>query len=214
MKPEFYPHEIRNAEKQLEYMEVEYNKYRKRKEQISSPQYMVELQQRILALDLQAKKMIKSKKNMKSAQKLRERKLDQVIEDGEPEMLSIINKFASENTILDQKIKELDSKISKNTEVLQKQNSDMSTKKQENKIATDSAISIGIEPGILERNPNALSAIQAKIIEMDTKKATIEKRLNLVKTRYNVGQGEYKQKRAIIKKSLDKLADQVLEKNK
>ena len=174
---------------------------------------MIELKERILALEHRIKKMEKGKKSMEVQQLHREKEMGKVIEDGESEYAQQITRIKAEYTIIDKKTKEVDDALERKSTTLHESNKRMATLKEDLKKHTDEATGQGIN---LDLDP-ALSAqakgVSARFAELEAKKAAILKTVNLIKTRHSVTLGEYVAKKTAMQKQVSTIAESLQTRN-
>jgi len=201
--------EIKNAEKQLQTSEMESQKLTHRFEQVSDPQYLLDLKERIVALNHRIKKMGKNKKNLEVEQGLREKKMGKVIDDGEPEMLQEINQIKTERAMTEKKMKEVDDTLEKRSSALHDHATRLENAKNEWKKMTEEGTKQGvrIEAVSVDKDPTSAHGV------LQANKAGLVKTINLLKTRYNVTLGEYAQKKTAMQKQISAVAESLQAKN-
>ncbi len=198
--------EFQNAEKQLQNAEVEYQRLAQRLEQVSNPEYMHDLKERLLALDVRIRKTEKSKKSMEVAQIHREKQIEQVIEDGEPQRLQEINQLRTEYAIAEKKTKELDEVLEKRAETLHDQNAHMTSTKETWKNLAEEATVYGISVEVDVAKTQREKGVAGRVAELQARKAALVKTINLVRTRHSVTLGDYMQKKTAMQKQLTEIA--------
>ena len=203
--------EFQNMEKQLQHMESEYNQYKERFERISTPQYLTDLKERVVAVNLKIKKLEKSKKKMEVNQKKKDKTITKK-EEAEPEISQAVNALTNEINALDQRTKEDEAKISKSASTLQDQSAKLNEAKEMWKKLSDEAVPLSIDPNSLTSREE-VKGTNKKYAELDAKKVGLEKTLQLVKTRCAVGLGEYTQKKVQLQSQVTVMADSIQKKN-
>jgi len=210
-KPEVNAQEARNLEKMLNNLENEHKKVSGRLEEISNPQYLVDLKERIIALDLKIKKAGKNKKNLEVEQLLREKKIDKVIDVGEPEYAQEIGHIKTESNILDKKIRELDEALNRNSSTIEEIKQKTEEVKNQYKKLQETAEKEGINENI---NATAKTHdLDVKYRALQSAKESLTKTINLLKTRYTVTLGDYIQKKGNLQKNVSTAAVNVQSKN-
>ncbi len=207
--------EFKNLERQLQFTEAEYNQYKERIDQISSPQYTAELKERIVTLTHKIKKLEKSTKKMETNQKKKDKAILKK-EEIEPELSHDVTVLSAEAANLDQKLKEIDAKIEKQAGSLQEQSAKLATIKDQWRKIADEATSVGIDPFSAVASATSGSSkrgVAGTYDEFVGKKVALEKTVNLVKTRYTVTLGEYTQKKMGLQAQVTSMAESVQKKN-
>ena len=198
-----------SLENHLLEVEAEFKSCSERVELLSNPQYVPDLKQRILGLDVKIKKLGKNKKIMELSQKKTDDRFKKA-EDEEPE-LSLestgLKKMVSTHL---NKVKEVDLLMEKNGKSLTEMNTKMGELKGELKKLTDQATELSIDPN---GKSGGIKEVEEKFEVMAPKKEGLTKTLNLLKTRYNMTLGEYNQKTQKLQQELDEVAESVQAKN-
>lgn len=83
--------EIKNHEKMTKNLFYEYEKLQYRLEQVSDPLFLSELKRKNVELDGRLKTLGREQKNLQNDQFRREKRLDKIIMQGEPESQQAIN---------------------------------------------------------------------------------------------------------------------------
>lgn len=180
---------------------------------ISDPQYVINIKDRIAALDLKIHKAGKNKKKLEVAQFQREKQMNQVIENGEPELLRDIQKEKLELTLTEKKVAEQDSAIEKNSEMLQeyqKKQTELITNFK--KLETDSK-TLGIDANIINKPKGWVDPISTKYAKFVQRKENLIKEINLIKTRHNVTFADSGVERQKKQKKVSELAEKIQKKN-
>jgi len=202
----YYSQEVKNAEKQLQNAETEFQAMSLRLQQITQPQYSEELKERNIALSHRIKKMERSKKTLEVEQSHREKKIGKVIDAGEPELLQEINRIRADITNTEKQIREVDAILERRSKALhdhQTRQDNANTEWQ--KIATD-ATTIGFDaknPPVPEMTKNE------KFKLLDEKRSALLKELNLLKSRNNYTLSDYMQRKMKFEKELTQLAQEM-----
>ncbi len=211
-KPEVRVQEIKNSEKMLANLEMEYERMARRIEQISDPQYLLDLKERIISMDHRIKKAEKNKKTLETEQVRREKIIDKVIEDGEPELLQDINHLKTEAAIFEKKLREIDEVLERKSTSL----SDLSTRLEALRGEWKKLSEAADKEGIKSDTVGGTARTHELAVKYKTLLATKEglvKTLNLVKTRYAVTLGDYVQKKGAMQKQVSAIAVSLQSKN-
>ena len=202
-KPEVRLQEVKNAEKQLSILEIEYDRVSKRTEQLSNPQYLLDLKERLISLEHRIKKTGKNKKTLETEQVKREKIIDKVIEEGEPERLQEINHLKTEAAMFEKKLKEINEVLEKNGNSLTDMSQRMENAKSELKKLTDTADKQGVREPTETAKTHDLEVRYKNLFFM---KENLMKGINLLKTRFHVTMGDYSQKKVNIQKQISSIA--------
>ncbi len=204
--------EIRNAEKQLQVAEVEYERLSARLDQVGEPQYVLDLKERIVALNHRIKKMAKNKKTLEVEQIHREKRIGKVIDVGEPEQLQEINQLRTESVVIDKRTRELDENLCHRATALEDHSVRLDAGRGVWKRLCAEAEAAGIKLGA-QREDQKMTEAGEKTKTLEAARNGLRKAINLLKTRYNVTLGEYTQKKASAQKQLAALAESLQAKN-
>ncbi len=88
----------------------EYKRLQKRLDEVSDPNYVINLKEQIGEADQTIRQLQKEKKSLEVEQFRREKKMDKIITYGEPENVKMINDTAKELEVVTQKLKKLKEK--------------------------------------------------------------------------------------------------------
>lgn len=188
-------------EKKLFDIEEEYNMYGKKVEMATNPDYIKELRERILSMDLKIKKWEKSRKSIELKQKRNESKITKN-EFEEPDVSLELAQMKTELNNYGLKIAETDKIIEKNAQTMGNINVKYEETKEKHQKEIEEAKFVGLDlSGINEMNQNV---ILKKYRDVKVEKDNIIKTINLLKTRYNMTLQDYQQK---ITKSQQKVED-------
>jgi len=198
------PNSFENLQKNLEQTEQEFNQIKARIEQISDPNYVPQLKEKLLVLDQRIKKIDKNRKILEKEQISLGKKLSE--NQTEYEIVSEINEFSTNIEITDKKLIEINQNIDKDAKILLDKNLKIAEQKLNLRKITDDANLLKIP---LNSNENS-DSILSELIE---KKNFLAKSIFSIKSKYSVDFNDYKQK--IIKKQneIQKIAQKLLKKN-
>lgn len=207
--------ELANFEKQLQFIEAEHHKYKERIDQVSNPQYLQELKERIVTLNHKEKRLEKRRKSMETAQKKKDTAIIKK-EEEEPEITQAVNALTKESVSLDDKLNECEAKIQKYVLAIQDQTAKLNEAQLHIKKLSDegSALSINVKDVLdHEKDHKPASKHTDKFTELELKKTGLEKTLTLLKTRYSVTLGEYNQKKHQLQNEVNELSLNLHKKN-
>ncbi len=198
--------ELRNLEKQVQAAEAEYVKQKARIEQISDPQYLAELKEKIVTLTHKSKKLEKNRRHLESVRKLQDRA---ALAETEPDLLPASG-LSNELSALDDRMKEWDGKISRQAQTLQEQSAKLADVRAGWKHVSDDAIMQGVDPN--DRADGKARQKADPVSDLEAQRVAIEKTLNLLRTRHTVTSAEYAQKKAALQAQVNGVAVSVREK--
>lgn len=207
-REEVYSKEIKNAEKQLQNAEFEYQVMATRMEQISQPQYMEELKEKNITLTHRIKRMERSKKSMEVQQSHREKKMGKVIDVGESDIMQEIHRITAEIGNINKQITEADDILERRSKALHDHTSRLENAKSEWQKVENDAHSQGVELNVQLKKTN-----KEKFLELEEKKAALLKQVNLLKSRNTYSLSDYMQKKNSLQKMLTGTAQALQSKN-
>ncbi len=199
-------------QRQLDYLVAEYTQHKERMEQIGDPQYIADLKERLVSLTLKMKKLEKSKKHMEVAQKKKDKAI-LLKEEAEPETSQAVVELTAEMATLEQKAKEVDTKMAKQAAAIQDQYTKLCEGKQQWKTLAEEASGMSLDPALATNKESTKSGALARCDEAQAKKLALEKSIQLLKTRYAVNLGDYTQKKVQLQNQVNSMAETVLKKN-
>ncbi len=205
--------EIENAEKQLESAQTEYQRLNARMEQVSNPQYILELKERILAMDGRMKRLGKNQKRLEVDQFHREKKINRVIEVGESEMFQDIQKAKTEYTIAETRILELDGTLERGAETVQDHSKKMSELSALMKKLVAEATELGLDPAVAMRQRDRVNPTEERFHRLQQAKDGLVKETTLIRTRHHVSLSDFLRKKSTLQKQLSVVAEKVQAKN-
>ena len=212
-RPELNEKELKNAEKQVAYAEAEFQKLTERVEQVSNPQYVIELKERLIAFDDRIRKMGKNKKKLEVAQIHREKKMHKVIEIGEPEMCQEIQKTKTEYTTMDKKAIDQDASLEKGAEMLKEYNKKMSELTSQFKKLETEATSLGMDVAAIVQGREKVDPLQEKHKTLEQAHSVLTKDINLIRTRHNVSFADFSKNKSRLHEKLSEVATKIQKKN-
>lgn len=204
--------EYKNAEKQLTNAEEEYGKLNARFEQVTNPQYILQLKEIILSYEAKIKKMGKNRKKLENDQFHREKQMQKVIQTGEFDIAQNINAAHTDRLIVESKLEENDGVLSKNAAILEDQQKRLADIKSQIQKQTAETTKLGIDLNHVKKPKNSAEQ-EESIKKFKQKKELLKKDINLIKARKNVSQGDFNQKRISLQKQLENAIESIEKKN-
>ena len=126
----------------------EHQRLQKRLEEVSNPNYMIDLRSSIKEAEDKIKELKKEKKALEVEQFRREKKMDKIITYGEPENMKSINDAQKELEVITDKLNKLRSKKEQLNEFKSKQDSQMESLKDKLEKVMQKAKDFGIDEDI------------------------------------------------------------------
>ena len=205
--------EISNAQKQLQSSETEYIKLDNRVTQVSEPQYVIDLKERLIALDEKIRRMGKNKKQMELSQLHREKKINHVMQSGEPEMFRDIQKHKFETTVAEQKLQEVDTGLEKGSSMIQEYTKRLGETNSLYRKLESEAVALDIQVGSINKTKEKPTATGEMCRRLQLVKDSIAKEINLIKTRYSVTLADFSTKKLGLQKKVGEVAEKIQKKN-
>ena len=140
--------EIKNSDKQMMNLMNEHQRLQKRLEEVSNPNYMIDLRNSIKEAEDKIKELKKDKKALEVEQFRREKKMDKIINHGEPENMKSINDAQKELEVVTDKLNKLKAKKEQLSEFKLKQDSQMDSLRQKLEKVMQKAKDYGIDEDI------------------------------------------------------------------
>lgn len=213
-RPEINIQELKNAEKQLYTVESEYERINARFGQVTDPQYVLDIKERILSYSEKIKKLEKHRKKMETDQFHREKQMKKVIDTGELEIAQHINAAKTDRLIVEGKLQEAENTISNGTSSLQNQEKKLEDLKAlyQKQLKECETNKIDIKK-LLGENKSNNTQKENDEKKLSQKKQSLIKEISLLKTRYNFTIGDFTQKRLTLQKQIEKTYEGIQKKD-
>jgi len=192
--------DLRSISQQIILAETEYTKLKERVEQVQDPKYLADLKERVVSLSLKLKKMEKGNKKIE---------VNNWKKDNSDDLESLKQETAMGQDLqfIESKIKEQENKIFKQAETLKEQTCKLLDMRMAWKNVSEEGRAAGLEIndtiGLIQRGPKE----EIKFSDSEIKRQSLEKTLNLLKTRYNVAAGEYAQKKMQLQAQINSVSE-------
>ena len=105
--------EITNTDKAIQNLVKEHARVKKRLEEVQAPDFLLNLKKNLKNVDQEIKDLQMMKKNLHVEQNRREKRLDRIIEQNEPEAMKQINDSTQRLSYLNEKLVELKEQLEK-----------------------------------------------------------------------------------------------------
>lgn len=140
--------EVKNSDKQMQNLMTEHQRLQKRFEEVSNPNYVMDLRNGIKDAETKIKELKKEKKQLEVEQFRREKKMDKIITYGEPENMKSVNDAQKELEVVTDKLNRLRAKKEQLTEFKASQEAQMASLKERLKKVMAQAEEYGIDEDI------------------------------------------------------------------
>lgn len=202
--------ELENSKVQLSCAETEYLVCSRRMEVLADPQHVLQLKERIVALDEKIRKGLKAKKSLEVAQLHREKQMHQVIEVGESAMLMDIRKAKTDLAVYHNKLGEAETAFNRNEDVIEEFRKKQVKLEADLKELKHNARDMGIK---LSKPKKRTNDSLKKYKRLEQRMESLSKEVNLVRTRYNLTVSEFASEKNKLHKKMAHVNEEIQKKN-
>lgn len=139
---------MKNSDKQMMNLMNEHQRLQKRLDEVSNPNYLIDLRNSIKEAEDKIKELKRDKKNLEVEQFRREKKMDKIINHGEPENMKSINDAQKELEVVTDKLSRLRAKKDKLAEFKISQDAQMENLKEKLEKVMQKAQECGIDEDV------------------------------------------------------------------
>lgn len=204
-RPEVEMKQLDNRGKMLANAEDEYMRVTERISQVSDPQYLVDLKEKIISLEHRIKKAEKVKKTLETEQLKRERKIDKVLEAGEAQMAREVSQLKSESVVFTKKLRDIDVILERTDSAEPGLQAKVERLRRSWKELLEVAEKENVSLGLMEGNKGKRSGASKK--EFKAKQDSLKKMINSMKKKYTVAMSDYTQKKSAIQKEITSITE-------
>ncbi len=197
--------ETKNVEKQLAAVQGEFLQLSARIKQVSDPQYVADLEERIVSMEQRMKKIGRNKRSLALDQLHRGKELRRIAESGEVELFADINSEKVSLAGTSAKIRELDAKLERNVGTIQEKSGKFAELRATWKKLSDEADSLGIS---LE-NDAVTADTQKRLGKLLAKKEALQKVVSSLRIQGAVSSHEGLNKAAGLHAQIGRLSAQL-----
>jgi len=200
-----------NDNKVLSNTEEEYLQLATRLGQVADTQYMKDLKEKILVLDLKIKKAERANKLLESEKMKIEWKFDKILETNESQITYNLNQLKNEDIHISRKLKEIDAALAKkNTN-----DTDLGAKTEKLKIRLKKLMQVAEKEGIningmeVNKEKEKDAKLEEKRKALLKKKEALRRNIRAIKNKHAVAAGDYIKKASDVKKKITPLTETI-----